>query len=81
MIIISFFVVFWKLLLFRSIPEAASTASVSNYKSFTSDYLEAKVRELQPHGSDYLKASKMFDVGRSMILCKMLGKSHSVFKV
>ena len=31
--------------------------------------------------SHYLKASKMIDVGRSMILSKMLGKSHSVFKV
>ena len=54
---------------------------IRNHKAFTSAYLEAKVRELQPYGSDYLKGSKMLESGQSLILSKTLGKFHSTFRV
>ena len=72
-------------ILFRSIQEASSVKVsvpvIRNHKAFTSAYLEAKVRELQPYGSDYLKASKMFESGQAHILSKTLGKFHSTFSV
>ena len=48
---------------------------------FTHEYLEAKVKESQPHGNDFAKARRMHLLGSAFIIEKSVANSVSTFNV
>ena len=48
---------------------------------FTHEYLEAKVKESQPHGNDFAKARRMYLLGSAFIIERSVANSVSTFNV
>ena len=55
--------------------------AISYPKLFTTEYLEAKVKDCQPHGSDFEKANSMFSAGTDYILNESVANNFARFSV
>ena len=54
---------------------------ISYPKLFTTEYLEAKVKACQPHGSDFEKAHTMFSAATDYILYESVANNVATFSV
>ena len=65
-----------------AVPTSQSFPSNSSYpKVFTSEYIDAKVKEVQPYGSEVKKANLMCLVGTGYILEEKLSNGVATFSV